>query len=111
LITRVARFTDSRQWYAGSKSAEAFRQPLNEWAAQIAAAHGRPVVGFEFTDPADDLRRGIPDSDFVHDPVLPLTDKELALARSLRVIVDNKDVSDLGRALYDLAIGRGWIAP
>ncbi len=66
-MIRVCQFTDTAEWYAGSKSKDGpFRQPLDEWAAQIGRAHSRPVQGFEFDDLADDPRTGT----LVHDPVV-----------------------------------------
>lgn len=86
--TRACQFTDTGEWYAGSKTKGGeFRQPLDEWAAQIGAAHDRPVEGFEFED--DDPRSGtlvedvtppgaIPDPDEA-----PLTPAENKAVRAL----------------------------
>ncbi len=57
--TRVCQFTDTDEWYAGSKTKATFKQPLDDWAMHIGIAHNRPVQGFEFTAVTDDPRTGV----------------------------------------------------
>jgi|GEM_PF-5769126 hypothetical protein len=71
--TRVIQFTDTGEWYAGTRSKdELFSQPLGAWATRIGQAHGRPAEGFEFDDPADDPRAGV----LVEDAPTPAPDTE-----------------------------------
>ncbi len=66
--TRVCIFTDTGNWYAGSRSKDApFKRPLQEWADQIGRAHNRPAEGFEFEDGEEDPRTGV----LVPDPTSP----------------------------------------
>ena len=76
--TRVIQFTDTGEWYAGTRSKdEPFRQSLDAWAARIGQAHGRPAAGFEFDDPADDPRTGVLVEDAPTPPPPPTPDEDL----------------------------------
>lgn len=73
MTIRVVQFTDTGEWYAGTRSKqEPFILPLDVWAAGIGQAHGRRVEGFEFDNPADDPRTGV----LVEDVPLPVPDPE-----------------------------------
>lgn len=88
--TRVCQFTDTSEWYAGSKTKDSFREPLEDWVAQIGEAHDRPVEGFEFEASPDDPRTGTlvedapPDPGTLRDPQeAPLTPTENKALRTL----------------------------
>lgn len=77
--TRTVQFTDTDEWRAGSKSKESFTESLDDYAAQIAAALGRPARGVEFEgDPGgpNDPRTGT----LVEDMPAPPTRRDTLVA-------------------------------
>jgi|TARA_R110000824_G_scaffold124591_1_gene283206 hypothetical protein len=83
------QFTDTDEWWVGSKSKEGgFRQPPAAMEATISAAYGgRPTLVVEFDNPADDPRTGPlvqePEEEPVPTPEPALTDAEIVRLRAL----------------------------
>ncbi len=76
---RTVQFIDTDEWRAGSKSKEIFTETLDDYAAQIAAAHGRPTRGVEFEGPPggpNDPRTGT----LVEDTPAPPTRRDTLIA-------------------------------
>jgi len=95
MTTRVVKFTDTGEWYAGAKTKDFFKQDLQAWAAQIGEAHGRPVQGIEIDDPANDPRTGTLVEDAPPEPVA-LDENHEALVAAL--------APDATRAVKDRAL-------